>query len=94
MTKTRVTLDLDSEADARLRKLAEQRGQDKSRVVSDALALLVSQAAEEPDVEEDLRRLEAFERDCKGVPLDEVKAWVRSWGSENELPPPVPHKLG
>lgn len=91
MTKTRVTLDLDSEDDARLRLLAEQRGQEKSRVVGDALALL--DTLEEPDIEEDIRRLEAFNRDRMGVPLDEVKAWVRSWGTANELPPPVPRKI-
>jgi predicted transcriptional regulator len=90
MTKTRITLDLDSEDDARLRMLAEARGQEKSRVVSDALALLDSLEAREPDVEEDLRRLDAFERTGMGVPLDEVKAWVRSWGTANELPAPTP----
>jgi predicted transcriptional regulator len=91
MTKTRVTLDLDSEDDARLRHLAERRGQEKSRVISDALALLDTQ--EEPDIEEDLRRLEAFDRDQLGVPLEDVQTWVRSWGTANELPPPVPRKV-
>jgi predicted transcriptional regulator len=91
MTKTRVTLDLDSEDDARLRQLAERRGQEESRVVSDALALLDTQ--EEPDIQEDIRRLEAFDRDQLGVPLEDVKAWVRSWGTANELPPPVPRKV-
>jgi predicted transcriptional regulator len=91
MTKTRVTLDLDSEDDTRLQQLAERRGQEKSRVISDALALLDTQ--EEPDIEEDVRRLEAFDRDQLGVPLEEVKAWVRSWGTANELPPPVPRKV-
>ena len=28
------------------------------------------------------------------VPLDDVKAWVSSWGSENELPRPQPRKVG
>jgi predicted transcriptional regulator len=91
MAKTRVTLDLDSEDDARLRQLAERRGQEKSRVIADALALLDTQ--EEPDIGEDVRRLEAFDRDQLGVPLADVKAWVRSWGTANELPPPVPRKV-
>jgi hypothetical protein len=26
--------------------------------------------------------------------LDEVKAWVASWGSENELSRPQPRKVG
>ncbi|MBV8976609.1 MAG: hypothetical protein JO261_14460 [Alphaproteobacteria bacterium] len=91
MSKTRVILDLDSEDDARLRQLAERRGQETSRVVSDALALL--DTLEEPDIEEDVRRLENFDRDQMGVPLEEVKTWVRSWGTPNELPPPVPRKI-
>jgi predicted transcriptional regulator len=89
MAKTRITLDLDSEADARLRALAEQRGQEKSSVVADALALLDSLETNDLDVEEDLRRLRNFERTQEGVPLDEVKAWVRSWGTANELSPPT-----
>jgi predicted transcriptional regulator len=94
MTKTRITLDLDSEADSRLRMLAELRGQETSRVVSDALALLDSLQTDDPDIEEDIRRLQAFERTQQGVPLDEVKAWVRSWGTVGELSPPTPRKLG
>jgi predicted transcriptional regulator len=94
MTKTRVTLDLDSKDDERLRLLSEQRGQEKARVVSDALALLDTFESEEPDIEEDIRRLEAFDRDQLGVPLDDVKAWVRSWGTAEELPPPIPRKIG
>lgn len=47
-----------------------------------------------PDIEEDLRRLREFERTGEAVPLEEVKAWVRSWGTPNELPPPKPRKIG
>ncbi len=94
MTRTRITIDLDSEADDRLRMLSELRGQEKSRVVSDALALLDSLEAGDLDVEEDLRRLENFERSGEGVPLEDVKTWVRSWGTANELPPPGPRKIG
>lgn len=91
MAKTRVTLELDRETDARLAALAEERGQEKGRVVSDAIALLESQ--KEPDIGEDIRRLRVFEQDGLGVPLDEVKAWVRSWGTAHELPPPRPRKV-
>jgi predicted transcriptional regulator len=93
MSKTRVTLDLDMETDARLRMLAERRRQEKSGVVSDAIALLELFETEELSVEEDLRRLRAFEQSGEAIPLDDVKAWVRSWGTQNELPPPHPRKL-
>jgi hypothetical protein len=47
-----------------------------------------------PDVlAEDARRLAAFNRTREGTPWDEVKAWMQSWGSRNELPAPKPRKL-
>jgi hypothetical protein len=42
---------------------------------------------------EDARRLAEFERARMGVPWDEVKAWMHSWGGPNELAPPKPRKL-
>jgi hypothetical protein len=42
---------------------------------------------------EDARRLEEFERTREGVPWDEVRAWMQSWGTGRELPPPKPRKL-
>jgi len=44
-------------------------------------------------LEEDARRLAEFERTREGVPWDEIKAWMLSWGTSNELPPPKPRKL-
>jgi hypothetical protein len=47
-----------------------------------------------PDVlAEDGRRLAGFEQDRQGVPGDEIDAWLRSWGTVNELSPPKPRKL-
>jgi hypothetical protein len=42
---------------------------------------------------EDARRLGEFERTRMGVPWNEVKAWMQSWGAPNELPPPKLRKL-
>ena len=44
-------------------------------------------------LEEDERRLAEFQRTRLGVPWEEVKAWMLSWGSPNELPVPKPRKL-
>jgi hypothetical protein len=44
-------------------------------------------------LEEDERRLAEFERTRMGVPWDEVKVWMQSWGKPNELPMPKPRKL-
>jgi hypothetical protein len=44
-------------------------------------------------LEEDARRLAEFERTRMGVPWDEVKAWIESWGKPSELPQPKPRKV-
>ncbi|MDO9412226.1 MAG: hypothetical protein Q7T81_06595 [Pseudolabrys sp.] len=42
---------------------------------------------------EDQLRLEEFNRTGEGVPWDEVKAWMQSWGTPGELPQPKSRKL-
>jgi hypothetical protein len=42
---------------------------------------------------EDARRLVEFQRRREGVPWEEIKAWMESWGTTNELPPPEVRKL-
>jgi hypothetical protein len=44
-------------------------------------------------LEEDARRLAEFERTRMGVPWQDVKIWMESWGTPNELPAPKPRKL-
>ena len=47
-----------------------------------------------PDVlAEDQRRLAEFNRARMGAPWSEVKAWMQSWGTPDELPAPKPRKL-
>jgi len=89
------TLEIDVETDARLREMAKERGQDVAAVLAEAVALLDSVVdLAGPDISEDRRRYDDFRRTRLAVPLDDVKAWVSSWGSENELPRPQPRKVG
>jgi predicted transcriptional regulator len=89
------TLEIDADTDARLREMATERGQEVAAVLAEAVALLDSVVdIEGPDIEEDRRRLDEFERTRLAIPLDEVKAWVASWGSADELPRPQPRKIG
>jgi predicted transcriptional regulator len=95
MNIIRRTLELDSGTDARLREMAAERGQDVSAVLAEAVALLDSVIdIGNPDIAEDRRRLDDFKRAHAAVPLHEVKAWVESWGSGDELPRPQPQRLG
>jgi predicted transcriptional regulator len=89
------TLEIDVDTDARLRKMAQERGQDVAAVLAEAVALLDSVVdLSGPDIQEDRGRYDDFRRTRLAVPLDDVKAWVSSWGSENELPRPQPRKVG
>ena len=95
MNVVRRTIDLDTDTDARLRELAAERGQEVGAVLAEAVALLDSVVdIDNPDLEEDRRRLTEFRRTRQAVPLGEVKAWVESWGTQNELPPPRPRRIG
>jgi predicted transcriptional regulator len=95
MNLVRRTLEIDAGTDARLAEIAAERGQDVASVLADAVALLDSVVdLAGPDIAEDRRRLDAFRTSGKAVPLDDVKAWVASWDSPDELAPPPPRKNG
>jgi predicted transcriptional regulator len=95
MNLIRRTLEIDADTDTRLREMATERGQDVTAVLAEAVALLDSVVdLAGPDVAEDRRRYDDFKRTRLAVPLDDVKAWVASWGSANELPRPQPRKVG
>jgi hypothetical protein len=42
---------------------------------------------------EDERAFEEFERTGEAIPWEETRAWLESWGTPNERPPPKPRKL-
>jgi hypothetical protein len=44
-------------------------------------------------LEEDARRLAEFERTRMGVPWHDIKAWMESWGTPNQLPVPKSRRL-
>jgi predicted transcriptional regulator len=95
MNIVRRTLDIDADTDARLREMADERGQDVAAVLAEVVALLDSVVdIAGPDIGEDRRRLDAFRKTRAAVALDDVKTWVVSWGSANELPRPAPCNTG
>lgn len=95
MNIVRRTLEIDADTDARLRELAAERGQDVAAILAEAVALLDSVVdIAGPDIAEDRRRLDEFRRTNEAVSLDDVKAWVASWGTGTGLPRPRPRKFG
>ena len=95
MNRVRRTLEIDADTDVRLREMATERGQEVAAVLAEAVALLDSVVdLAGPDIGEDRRRYDDFKRNRLAVPLDDVKTWVSSWDSADELPRPQPRKAG
>ena len=91
MSTVRRILDLDPETSSRIDTLAAAKGQDAATIIADAVELLGSVVdVDEPDIDEDVRRLREFEATGEAVPFEEVKRWVESWVSANELSRPTP----
>jgi predicted transcriptional regulator len=94
MSTVRRVLELDPATDARLDALAAEEGKDVATVVADAVRLLDSVVdVDLADLDEDRRRLQAFLQTGEAVPENEAKAWIKSWGGEEELPLPRPRKM-
>ncbi|HTO68050.1 MAG TPA: hypothetical protein VMM15_43080 [Bradyrhizobium sp.] len=95
MNLVRRTLEIDVQTDARLAEIAAERGQDVAAVLAEAVALLDSIVdLAGPDVVQDRERLDAFRATGEAVPLQDVKDWVASWDTADELPRPGPRKIG
>ena len=99
-------IEVDTETAELLEARANARGLSVSELLADLLgeerllpSSLRTMRAERtgpwaPDVlAEDRRRLTEFLQRREGVPWDEIKAWMNSWGTPNELPPPDARKL-
>jgi predicted transcriptional regulator len=87
MTTKPFSIRIDSKLKARLEKEAKRRDRTASYIANRAIKLYFDQldhAAREID--------EAFAEAEKGVFIsgEKVMEWMKSWGTENELPPPEP----
>jgi RHH-type transcriptional regulator, rel operon repressor / antitoxin RelB len=69
----------------RLAKLAEVSGRSSNFLISDAVESYVA------DQERLLREIRQADRDIKSghyIKHEDMKAWLLSWGTDHELPPP------
>ena len=74
----------------RLEALAKNTGRSRSYLAAEAIAeYLATNEWQVAGIYEALASLEKGQ----AVDHDEVSDWVRSWASENELPPPNPQGL-
>ena len=85
MTSTTFTVRVDSKVKKRLEKLAENTGRSRSYLAAEAITEYLD--VNEWQVAGIKRAVASLDRG-EGIPHQEVKHWVESWGSENERPPP------
>jgi hypothetical protein len=103
---TKISIEVDAETAELLQARATARGIGLSELLADLArgdyrwpaeleAMRVAgESPSSPEVlAEDARRLAEFRRTGEAVPWDEVKVWMQSWGTANELPMPRPRKL-
>ena len=85
MQQTSILVQLDSEVQARLAALADNRKQPVSEVAAEVISMyLAPDSWEHRHIREGLAELDSGQ--C--VSNERVVQWLESWGSENELPAP------
>jgi hypothetical protein len=96
MTANIRKIEVDAETAVRLEARASARGITVAELLSER-AIGGPESADDPwspaAFQEDARRLEEFDRTRMGVPWDEIRCWIETWGTDAELPPPTPRKL-
>ena len=95
-------IEVDSATADRLEARARARGMSLAELLADIAAheeapFDASSLGHDPwspeGLAEDARRLAEFRATRVGVPWDEIKTWMDTWGTSAELPPPTPRKL-
>jgi predicted transcriptional regulator len=76
---------LKSNTKKRLAKLARQSGRSANFLVADALE---SYLADQERLRADLRFADGQLKSGHYISNEDMKAWLLSWGTKNELPPP------
>jgi predicted transcriptional regulator len=82
---TTLSIRLNPEIKKRLARLAKTSGRSSNFLISDAVESYVA------DQERMLAELRQADRQVKSghyIPRQEMKAWLLSWGTDHELPPP------
>ncbi len=98
LSKAALSIEIPAPLAEEIRAAAEARGLSPEDYVRQQLTADIARdrgaaAWDDDDVTEDLAALADFEKTGMGVPWDEVRAWMKSWGTANELPRPAPRKI-
>jgi len=86
------TLKIDAALTERLKAVSEDLGKSLDEYATqllDAFAGLDPRKHDDAYWDEVQRICDETERDG-GIPLEDIESWMRSWGTDSELPPPEP----
>lgn len=92
-TTAPMSLKLDTSTRDRLTRLAHSRKRTAHAIAREAVESFVArEEARDQFAADALRSWEHYQETGLHVTHDEVSAWMDSWGTANELPPPTCHK--
>lgn len=81
-----ILVQLEPSIEAQLNALAEEQDRPVADVAAELIASHFSlQTRHDRQIREGLAE---FDAGFEGIPHEQVDAWLASWGTENELPPP------
>jgi len=85
MSTETLSIRIDSVTKQKLDDLAQQTRRSKSFLAAEAIAAYVDlQSWQVSQIQQGIADCDAG----RGVPHEEVKQWLKSWGKKGELPPP------
>ncbi len=88
-----VSVKLDDELKGRVQQLADSRRRSAHWIMREAIEQYVTrEEAHESFTQEALASWQEFQETGEHLTGEEVRAWLRGWGSEAETAPPKCHK--
>lgn len=88
-----VSVKLDPDTRSRIEHLAKERHRSTHWIMREAISQYIAREEKrELFKQETIKAWNEYQETGLGATASEVHAWLASWGSENELPPPQCHK--
>ncbi|MDR2195551.1 MAG: CopG family ribbon-helix-helix protein [Gallionellaceae bacterium] len=90
---TATSIQLDDDLKGRIQHLADAHQRTSHWIVREAISQYVEREEKREALRQDaLNAWKEYQRTGLHLTGEEVEEWLASWGTENELPPPVCHK--
>ena len=87
------SIKLDDALKSRIQQLAQMRRRTSHWIMREAISQYVEREEKHESLRQDtLKAWDEFQATGLHATADEVEQWLKSWGSDNELPAPECHK--